>query len=136
MTPKLVFALAALTCMTATQAASPAVGDTVKLPFEGIDGVVTVKLPLFPQPETGSETMQERHSLTRSIQQLQSSVCAYNREQLRALRGRQADKEVFTVLDYRETRWPRERGGALKRWMQVRSVDRPACEGWLDMGPA
>ena len=136
MTPKLVFALAALACMTATQAASPAVGDTVKLPFEGIDGVVTVKLPLFPQPETGSETMQERHSLTRSIQQLQSSVCAYNREQLRALRGRQADKEVFTVLDYRETRWPRERGGALKRWMQVRSVDRPACEGWLDMGPA
>jgi hypothetical protein len=136
MTPKLVFALAALTCMTATQAASLAVGDTVKLPFEGIDGVVTVKLPLFPQPETGSETMQERHSLTRSIQQLQSSVCAYNREQLRALRGRQADKEVFTVLDYRETRWPRERGGALKRWMQVRSVDRPACEGWLDMGPA
>jgi hypothetical protein len=134
MTPKHLLALAALACMTAAQAAPPAIGDTVTLPFEGIDGVVTMRLPLFPQPETGSETVQQRHSLTRSIQQMQSSVCAYNREQLRALRGRQADKEAFTVLDFRETRWPRERGGALKRWMQVRSVDRPACEGWIETG--
>ncbi len=134
MTPKHLLALAALACMSAAQAAPPAIGDTVTLPFEGIDGVLTMRLPLFPQPETGSETVQQRHSLTRSIQQSQSSVCAYYREQLWALRGRQGDKEAFTVLDHRETRWPRERGGALKRWMQVRSVDRPACTGWLDMG--
>ncbi|AOF82743.1 hypothetical protein BSY238_2117 [Methyloversatilis sp. RAC08] len=134
MNPKHLLVLASFACVTTTQAAPPAVGDTVKLPFESMDGVLTVKLPLFPQPETGSETMQERHSLTRSIQQLQSSVCAYNREQLRALRGQQIDKEAFTVLDHRETRWPRERGGALKHWMLVRNVHRPACEGWIDTG--
>ena len=50
MTPKHLLALAAFACMTAAQAAPPAVGDTVKLPFEGIDGVLTVKVPLFPQP--------------------------------------------------------------------------------------
>lgn len=69
------------------------------LPFEGIDGVITMRLPPFPQLETGSETMQERHELTRLIKQMRPSVCAYNREQLRALRGRQADKEAFTVPD-------------------------------------
>ena len=84
MTPKHLLALAALACISAAQAAPPAIGDTVTLPFEGIDGVLTMRLPLFPQPETGSETVQQRHGLTRSIQQMQSSVCAYNREQLRA----------------------------------------------------
>jgi hypothetical protein len=71
----------------------------VTLPFEGIDGVITMRRPLYPQPETGSETMQERHELTRLIQQMRSSVCAYNREQLGAPRGRRLDKEAFTVSD-------------------------------------
>lgn len=135
MKPRIFLAPALLALMTAAHAGRPAIGDTLALPFEGIDGVIAPKAPLYPQPETGTETTTERHQITRSIKQLQTSACAYTREQLRAMRGRQSTKEAFTVLDYRETRWPRDRGGALKLWMQVRSVDRPACEGWLDMGP-
>ncbi|MBP6095761.1 MAG: hypothetical protein KBF58_09245 [Methyloversatilis sp.] len=134
MAPKILLALAALAVMTAAHAERPAIGGTVTLSFDSIDGVLAPKVPLFPQPETGTETMQERHQLTRSIAQLRTSICAYDRAQLRELRSRKGGKESFTVLAYRETQWPRERGGTLKRWMQVRSVDRPACEGWINLG--
>jgi len=105
-----------------------------KFALQPAGGVLVVEgswAPSLPQPITGTESLSERHEITRRTQELQK-VCTDD------VKFYWRNGREFELLEYRDV--PRSRqiinGTTITdqyTWAHVRSKSTPACEGWMEV---